>query len=170
MHTIDDFTRVKSPAPVSGCLQIRTVSSIQHLFHTYDRRFYTRKFVHNTLLSHMYICMYEYFAVYKYLYFSPIYYSMLRTMLFCCTCIAHEVGDDFTRVNSSTVCCTDMCMPYMLQCIQIFVFFSYIFIKLRVLDDFIMYDVHACGRIYSCKIVQLQLQTIVTIHCRHVHL
>ena len=32
MHTIDDFTRVKSPTPVSGCLQIRTVSSIQYLF------------------------------------------------------------------------------------------------------------------------------------------
>ena len=53
--------------------------------------------------------------------------------------------EDFTRVNSSTVCCTDMCKyacTNMLQYIQIFVFFSYIFIKLRVLEDFIMLAVY----------------------------
>jgi len=75
---VDDFTRVKSPTPVSGCLQTCSGSGLFLVYNicfanAYDRRFYTCKFVHNTLLSHTYICMYEYFAVYKYLYFSPTY-------------------------------------------------------------------------------------------------
>ena len=131
MHIhIDEFTNVKLPTPVCSCLYSELFKLNSTVCFTYNcGRFYMCKFVHNCLL-YIYACT------------NILHYLFIFSPGATCTAFIqaayHTVADNFTKPST---------------CIFMYNAYVHMHVFKNLAQCIVYVHVHACRRIYACKIV-----------------